>query len=108
MQRRLLSLTAASMLSLAVVSAALAAPVSSADLSGRSICWDNGSVSSYGAGGTYSNSMSGHGTWSMTGGGVHIHTDRYDYVASVQKLPDGTFHAVVPAASINATGKYCK
>ena len=108
MQQHLLPLTAASMLSLAVVSAALAAPVSSADLSGRSICWDNGSVSSYGAGGTYSNSMSGHGTWSMTAGGVHIHTDRYDYVASIQKLPDGTFHAEVPAASSNATGKYCK
>jgi hypothetical protein len=108
MRRHLLSLTAASMLSLAVVSAALAAPVSSADLSRRSICWDNGSVSSYGAGGTYSNSVSGHGTWSMTGGGVHIHTDRYDYVASVQKLPDRTFHAIVRVAGINASGKYCK
>jgi hypothetical protein len=108
MHRHILSLTAVSTLSLAVVSVALAAPVRSADLSGRSICWDNGSVSSYGAGGPYSNSISGHGTWSMTGGGVHIHTDRYDYVASIQKLPDGTFHAEVPAASINATGKYCK
>jgi len=108
MHRHLLTLSAAATLSLIVVSAALAAPVRSADLSGRSICWDNGSASSYGAGGAYSNSMSGHGTWSMTGGGVHIHTDRYDYVASVQKLPDGTFHAVVPVAGINATGKYCK
>jgi hypothetical protein len=108
MPRHLPSLTAAATLSLALVSAALAAPVSSADLSGRSICWDNGSASSYGAGGAYSNSVSGHGTWSMTGGGVHIHTDRYDYVASIQKLPDGTFHAQVPVANINATGKYCK
>jgi hypothetical protein len=108
MQRHLLTLGAASTLSLALFSAALAAPVSSADLSGKSICWDNGSVSSYGAGGKYSNTMSGHGTWSMTGAGVHIHTDRYDYVASMQKLPDGTFHAVVPTANIKTTGKYCK
>jgi hypothetical protein len=108
MQGHLFTLTAAATLSVVFVSAALAAPVSSADLSGRSICWDNGSASSYGAGGAYSNSMSGHGTWSMSGGGVHIHTDRYDYVASVQKLPDGTFHAVVPVAGINANGKYCK
>jgi len=108
MRRHLLSLSAATVLSLALVSAAPAAPVRSADLSGKSICWDNGSKSSYGAGGKYSNNMSGEGTWSMTAGGVHIHTDRYDYVASIQKLPDGTFHAEVPSANIKTTGGYCK
>jgi hypothetical protein len=112
MPRHLLSLTAApgiaAAFSIALVSAAPAAPVSAADLSGRSICWDNGSVSSYAAGGNYSNNMSGHGTWSMTAGGVHIHTDRYDYVASMQKSPDGTFRAEVAAANIKTTGKYCK
>ena len=102
------SLGAASLLSLAFFSAASAAPVTSADLSGRKICWDNGSASSYGGGGKYSNSLSGEGTWTITGGGVHIHTDRYDYVAAIQKLPDGTFQAVVIGAGIKSTGKYCK
>ena len=108
MQRYLLTLSAAAALSLAPFTAALAAPVSSADLSGKSICWDNGSMSSYGAGGKYSNNISGHGTWSMTGGGVHIHTERYDYVANMQKLPDGTFHSEVATANIKTSGKYCK
>jgi hypothetical protein len=107
MLRYLLPLSAACALSLAMVSAAAASPATAADLSGRKICWDSGSVSSYGPGGTYSNNMSGHGTWAVTGGGVHIHTDRYDYVANVQKLPDGSFHASVPAAGINTSGKYC-
>ena len=111
MPRYLLPLSAACALSLALVSAApaaLAAPVTAGDLSGKTICWSNGSVSSYGHGGKYSNTMSGEGTWAVTAGGVHIHTDRYDYVADVQKLPDGSFHAVVAAGGIDITGKYCK
>jgi hypothetical protein len=107
MQKYLVALGAAFVLSFAFLSVALAAPVSSADLSGKKICWDNGSVSSYGPGGKYSNNMSGEGSWAVTAGGVHIHTDRYDYVANMQKLPDGTFHAEVAAANIKTTGKYC-
>ena len=106
---RLLSLSvAAAVLSLASLSIANAAPVTSADLSGKKICWNNGSVSSYGRGGKYSNNMTGDGTWSMAGGGVHIHTDRYDYVAAMQKSADGTFHAEITAANIKTTGKYCQ
>jgi len=108
MQKYLSPLGAASLLSLAFFSSALAAPVTSADLSDKKICWDNGSASSYGRGGKYSNNMSGGGTWSVTAGGVHIHTDRYDYVANIQKLGDGTFHAVVAAGGIDSKGKYCK
>jgi hypothetical protein len=52
--------------------------------------------------------MSGEGTWAVTAGGVHIHTDRYNYVASIQKLGDGTFSATVATAGIKSTGKYCK
>jgi len=104
---RVPSFGAASALALAVVTAAPAAPVNSADLSGKRICWDNGSISSYGPGGKYSNNMSGDGTWSLTAHGLHIHTDHYDYVANVQKLPDGTFHAEVAGASIKTNGKYC-
>jgi hypothetical protein len=108
MQKYLSPLGVAFVLSVALYSAALAAPVTSADLSGKKICWNNGSVSSYGRGGKYSNNMTGDGTWSMAGGGVHIHTDRYDYVAAMQKSADGTFHAEVAAAHITTTGKYCQ
>jgi len=107
MRRYLSALIWASVVSFTLLSAALAAPVTSADLSGKKICWNNGSVSSYGAGGRYSNNMTGEGTWSMAGGGVHIHTDRYDYVAIMQKSADGTFQAEIAAANIKSTGKYC-
>jgi len=107
MQHSMMSLSAACVLSVAVASAAAAAPVSSADLSGHSICWDNGSTSSYGRGGKYANTLSGEGTWAPTSGGFHIHTDRYDYVAAIQKMPDGSFQAEVLGAGIKTTGKYC-
>ncbi len=105
MKRYGLLLGVGCVLSLAFCPAALAAPVRAADFTGKKICWDNGSASSYGAGGKYSNNMTGEGTWAMAGSGVHIHTDRYDYVAKIQKMPDGTFHATVGAAATN--GKYC-
>jgi hypothetical protein len=108
MQRYLPLLGVASVLSLAFFSAALAAAVTRADLSGKKICWNNGSASSYGSGGKYSNNLSGEGTWSVTAGGVHIHTERYDYLANVQKLPDGTFHATVIGTDMKTTGAYCK
>jgi hypothetical protein len=102
MRRHLSLLALPSVLSVALLSAALAAPVTSGDLAGKKICWNNGS------GGRYSNNMTGNGTWSMTGGGVHIHTDRYDYVAIMQKSADGTFQAEIAAANIKSTGKYCQ
>ena len=108
MHRYLWSLGAAFALSLAFCSGAPAAPASSADLSGKKICWDNGSASNYGPGGKYSNTMSGEGTWSMTAKGIHVHTDRYDYIASIEKLPGGSFQAVILGAGIKSTGSYCK
>jgi hypothetical protein len=108
MQRHLSRFGVAAVFSLALFSAAYAAGVTTADLSGKKVCWDNGSISRYGAGGKYSNNMTGDGTWSMAGGGLHIHTDRYDYVATVQKAPDGTFHAEIAAAHIKTVGTYCQ
>jgi hypothetical protein len=108
MRKYVSPLYTACVLSLAFLSPAFAAAVTSADLSGRTICWDNGSQSTYGRGGKYSNNLVGEGTWSVTGGGVQIHTDLYSYVADVQKLPDGTFHAVVMGRGIETAGKYCK
>ncbi len=108
MQKCLSLLGAASLLSLAVLSSALAASVTAADLSGKKICWDNASASSYDSDGHYSNNVSGEGTWAVTAGGISIHTQRYDYVAVMQKLPNGTFHAEIAAAGMTLNGKYCK
>ncbi len=107
MLKYLAPIGAASVLSFAFFSVASAAPVTAADLSGKKICWDNGSASSYSRGGAYANNLSGEGTWAVTAGGVHIHTGRYDYVAAVQKLPGGTFQAEILGAGIKSTGKYC-
>jgi hypothetical protein len=98
-------LATASIVSLALVSGAQAAGISSADFSGKKICWDNGSTSVYSRGGKYSNTISGDGTWAVAGGGLSIHTDKYDYVAIIKKLPDGSFHADVSGMTTN--GKYC-
>jgi hypothetical protein len=108
MHRLLPALGAACLLLLAFLSAALAAPVTAGDLSGKKICWSNGSVSAYGPGGKYSNNLSGDGTWAVIGRGVHVHTDRYDYLANIQKLPDGTFSAVIIGTDVKTTGKYCQ
>src|SRR5579863_1069024 len=108
MRKFLFLIGAASMFGLSSVSAAQAAPVTAADFSGKKICWGGGSISSYGRGGQYSNNLTGDGTWSLSGGSLHIHTDRYDYVATVQKTADGTFQADIAAANIKTTGKYCQ
>jgi hypothetical protein len=108
MHKRLSFLGAAAVLSLALLSPASASPVTAADLSGKKICWNNGSASVYGHGGKYSNNPSGEGTWAVTGAGVHVHTHRYDYVAAIQKLPGGTFQAEIIGAGIKSTGTYCK
>ena len=107
MKKYALPLAAVVIVSLAYLSPAQAAPATSADFTGKKICWGGGSISSYRAGGKYSNNLTGEGTWSMTNGGVHIHTDRYDYVARIQKLPDGTFHAVIVGTDVQTDGKYC-
>jgi len=108
MQKRVSLLGAAALVSLSLPSPASASAVTAADLSGKKICWNNGSASVYSRGGKYSNNLSGEGTWSITGAGVHVHTDRYDYVAAIQKLPDGSFQAVIIGAGIKSTGTYCK
>ena len=108
MRRYALALSAGAVFSLALVPAALASPVKSKDLVGKKICWDVGSASTYAADGKYTNDFTGDGTWSIAADGVHIHTDQFDYVATVDKMPDGTFHVEIPVANIKVVGKYCK
>jgi hypothetical protein len=96
---------------LASVSAALAAPVTAADLTGKKICWDNGNVSTFLPGGKFSSNRSGNGTWAMTAGGVETHTEHWSGVsANFEKMPDGTFQQTGSGKSGKPwilTGRYC-
>jgi hypothetical protein len=52
---------------------AFARPVAAADLSGKSICWNNGDKQTYSPGGKFTSTRWGEGTWRVTAHGVQIH-----------------------------------
>lgn len=116
MGKHLSLLGAASMLSLAFISPALAAPVTSADLEGKKICWENSlgkNVATYGPGDKYSSTSNGKGTWTITKLGVEVHVDgNFPYQRYAQeKLPDGTLTSQLlypTGLDLRSTGKYCK
>ncbi len=87
-----------------LVSSAIAAPVTLADVEGRKICWSNGNISSFIPGGKYSSPVIGEGTWSMTSNGVELHTPGLSAILDIDKLSDGTFKSKLEGA----TGKYCQ
>ena len=104
----------------ASTSGTMSAPVTSEDLTGKTICWHSQMLgdctASYAENGKYSNSESmfcgpaGEGTWALTPDGVKIDTDTHHYTSSIERLPDGTFLQSTKTTSITlkATGKYCK
>ncbi len=114
MQKFLTPLCAVCVISLAFVSSAIAVPVTSKDLAGKTICWSNyggTQISTYGPGDKYKNTYNGFGTWIVTANGVQIHSEKFDYLAHIQKLPNGTFTSTAnrdDGILIISTGKYCK
>jgi hypothetical protein len=98
------SLAAGSALASILLSSAIATPVTLADVEGRKICWSNGNISSFMAGGKYSSPVIGVGTWSMTAHGVELHTPALSAILDIDKLTDGTFKSKLE----NAAGKYCE
>jgi len=93
----------------AVLASVLLSPVTAemattADLSGKKICWDNGNISSFFADGKYSSPVLGNGTWSASSKGVEIHADAGGVLLDVDRQPDGTFKSRVE----HAAGKYCE
>ena len=91
------------------VAPAFAKSVSQSELSGKVICWDNGNVAKFLAGGKYSSTMIGDGTWRLTANGVEIHGQTWSGMLDLEKLPEGTFKSVQEGGGrIPATGKYCK
>jgi hypothetical protein len=91
------------------VSPVSAKSVSQAEWSGKALCWDNGNVARFLAGGKYSSTMIGDGTWRLTANGVEIHGQTWSGMLDLEKLPDGTFQSVQEGGGrVPATGKYCK
>ena len=95
---------------LLALSPAMATPVTHADLSGKTFCWNDGGTETYRADGKYSSSNDGEGTWFVTEKGVQISTNQITGLADMQKLPDGTFTAtwLVDGKPQTWTGHYCE
>ncbi len=67
-------------------------PVTAADLTGRSFCWTSGDRDTYSPGGKFESKHWGKGTWQMMADGVvSIKTETAGWIASIQKLADGSF-----------------
>jgi hypothetical protein len=64
-------------------------PVSAADLSGKTICWSDGTRSTYAANGQYTNNKGGHTVWSVPKPGI-LHAGSKERQAEV--LPDGRLY----------------
>jgi len=98
------SIGAAVAIDLLFTAASFAVPATTADLSGKKICWDNGNVGSYLAGGKYSSTMAGTGSWRATAVGIELHAEHYSGYQDVDKRPDGTFYSGLE----HGAGHYCK
>jgi hypothetical protein len=89
--------------------AALADPVTDADLRGKKICWNTGFTSSYGKDGSFDGNRVGHGTWSLAGDQITIIASSGGGANTITK-DNGTFHVFHKnrrGDSIESWGKYC-
>lgn len=90
--------------------AAIAGPVTDADLRGKKICWNTGFISTYNKDGSFDGNRAGHGTWSLSGDLLTVNAEHSSGAANVSKDGD-TFHSVRRASksgqSVEAWGKYC-
>ena len=98
----LIALVAA--ISLVFTASAFPAPVTTADLSGKTICWDYGLISTFCPGGKYYANMAGNGTWRVTSVGVEIRAEHWNGIYDIDKQPDGTLKSLTKHSS----GRYCK
>jgi hypothetical protein len=94
----------AAVTSVAYVSLATAKPVTTADLAGRTICYNNGEKATYLRGGKYVNSKFGNGTWAVTAAGVQLHAGDFSGIFDFEVQPDRT----ISLPSVNLTGTDCK
>ena len=91
-------------LSLAFVSCALARPVVTKDLAGRTICYNNGEKAKYSRDGKYDSTSIGKGTWTVTSAGVQLHAEKFSGLLDFEIQPDKSIS--IPAYSM--TGNDCQ
>jgi hypothetical protein len=103
MLHRLSAIGSAIAISMVFTASAFPTPVTTADLSGKKICWDDGLVGTFSPSGKYQSSRSGAGTWLVNSVGVQIRTERYSGLYDIDKQPDGTFKSLTRHSS----GHYC-
>jgi hypothetical protein len=71
--------------------AALAAPVTGADLQGKEICWSDRGTPTYSKNGAYSEKTFGDGTWRLAGGQLTVVASHGQYTGAITK-ENGSFH----------------
>jgi hypothetical protein len=110
MKNYFVALATISVASIVLSSAAIAALVTAADLSGRTLCMSNGDRNTFGSGGRLSSNRFGNGTWAVTAAGIQITAQYKDGALSLIKLKNGTFrtaYTVGYARQRVVTGRYC-
>jgi hypothetical protein len=94
-----------------VSSHAFARPVTAADLSGKSICWNDGDRQTYSSGGKFSSTRWGDGTWRVTAHGIQIHAHPGGNGLVDIRLRHGTFSLTTygkrNGLQHTSTAKYC-
>jgi hypothetical protein len=90
--------------------AAIANPVTDADLRGKKICWNNGAAGSYNKDGSYDSNRIGHGTWRLAGAQLTVIGSNGSVSNTITK--DGSkFHEVARGSrsgkDIEVWGDYC-
>jgi hypothetical protein len=89
--------------------AALADPVSDADIRGKKICWTDGIISTYGKDGSFDSNRSGHGTWTLAGDRLTVIAANGAGESQITK-ENGTFHTLRTGRHGNnfeGWGRYC-
>jgi hypothetical protein len=88
--------------------AALADPVTNADLAGKKICWSDGGKPTYGQNGVYDESGFGHGTWKLAGDQITVVVKYGEYTGTITKEND-QFHlkGKINGNDLDTWGKYC-
>jgi hypothetical protein len=99
-------------IALSVPSAALGAPATKNDLSGKTICWEQtGNKATFAAGGVYQSTLFGNGTWAAKPTGVQVLLWGAANLVTIEKLDDGTFTSAFfdknTGKSVKTAGKYC-
>jgi len=83
---------------------AVAKPVTTTDLAGRTICYSNGEKATYFRNGKYENNKIGNGTWSVTSVGVQLNAQFMTALLDFEIGRDRTI--LIPA--YNMIGMDCK